>query len=223
MVKVHTGLPSHSSDMPLTARGRVDGRSARKVETRRKIVQAASELFAEQGYTGTSMEQIAETAGVSKGTIFYNYKNKADLFEQLIKEAAQTIADDVQAAREGRRGWDALSEAVWRVLRAADAAPAPAQVLVTELFRLQRPWSKCLADARDVLMKPLLEIMAELAEDRAAAKGSRLLPAEKVSNVTMPLLGALVVATLDRRAYNPEMPLETVHEVLTTAISGLRV
>ncbi|MEL4356798.1 MULTISPECIES: TetR/AcrR family transcriptional regulator [unclassified Luteococcus] len=222
-MKLRTGLASHSPELPLTARGRVDGRSARKVATRRKIIRAASELFAEQGYTGTSMEQIADLAGVSKGTIFYNYRNKADLFEQLVKEAASTIAADIEAAREGRRGWDALSEAVWRVLQAADAAPAPAQVIVTELFRTQRPWAESLTEAREVLMRPLMAIMAELGEDRAAATGSRLLPTENLGNVTMPLLGALVVATLDRRAFNPDMPLEAVHEVLTTAISGLRV
>lgn len=223
MVRLRTGSLRHGIDMPLTARGHVDGRSARKVETRRKIIHAASELFAEQGYTGTSMEQIAEAAGVSKGTIFYNYKNKADLFEQLVRESAQTIANDIASAREGRRGWDALSEAIWRVLLAADAAPAPAQVIVTELFRLQRPWSQSLSEAREVLMTPLLGIMAELGEDRAAATGSRLMAADQVTNVTMPLLGALVVATLDRRAYNPDLPLEAVHTALTTAISSLRV
>ncbi|MDN5562898.1 MAG: TetR/AcrR family transcriptional regulator [Luteococcus sp.] len=222
-MKIRNGFGAGDTDLPLTARGRVDGRSARKVETRRRIIQAASELFAEQGYTGTSMDQIAKSAGVSKGTIFYNYKNKADLFEHLISEFAAAIADQIEMARQGRRGWEALSEGTITVLRAADSAPAPAQIIVTELFRLQRPWSDSLAAAREVLMQPLLEIMEELAEDRARVVGSKPMTSGNLRNVTTPLLGALVVAALDRRAYNPSLPLESVHEVLMSAISGLQV
>lgn len=222
-MKIRNGFGAGGTDLPLTARGRVDGRSARKVETRRRIIQAASELFAEQGYTGTSMDQIAEAAGVSKGTIFYNYKNKADLFEHLISESAAAIADQIQMARHERRGWEALSEGIITVLRAADAAPAPAQIIVIELFRLQRPWSESLTAAREVLIQPLVEIMQELAEDRARVVGSEPMTNDGLRSVTMPLLGALVVAALDRRAYNPTLPLESVHEVLMASIAGMKV
>ena len=72
-------------------------------------------------------------------------------------------------------------------------------------------------------MQPLLEIMEELAEDRARVVGSKPMTSGNLRNVTTPLLGALVVAALDRRAYNPSLPLESVHEVLMSAISGLQV
>lgn len=210
-------------DLPRTSNGRVDGRSARKLETRRRIMGAASELFAEQGYAGTSMDQIAEAAGVSKGTIFYNYKNKSELFERLIRAACETIAGEITRAREGHRGWDALNEATWRVLVMADAMPAHAQIVVTELFRTQRPWADSLVASRELLMHPMVEVMTELGEDRRQQTGSRLLPTEELPNIVMSVLGALVVATLDRRAFAPERSLEAVHEVLMQAISGLRV
>lgn len=212
-----------SVDLPLTAAGRVDGRSARKVETRRRIIQAASELFAEQGYTGTSMDQIAEAAGVSKGTIFYNYKNKSELFEQLIRSAALTIADGMQQARGQLRGWDALSAATWSMVQAVDDAPAPAQIVVTELFRTQRPWAASLAESRTILMTPMVEIFEELAAERRALTGAALLPGSHLPSVAMAVMGALVVATLDHRAYSPERNLEAVHQVLMQAISGVRI
>ncbi|GAA1393409.1 TetR/AcrR family transcriptional regulator [Luteococcus peritonei] len=222
-MKQPTDQAGFGLDLPLTAQGRVDGRSARKVETRRRIITAASELFAEQGYTGTSMDQIAEAAGVSKGTIFYNYKNKSELFEQLIRAAALTIAEEMERARAGLRGWEALNAATWAVVKAVSVAPAPAQIVVTELFRTQRTWAASLDESRRILMRPMVEIFGELAEDRHAVTGTTLLPSDQLPNVAMSVLGALVVATLDRLAFSPERPLEAVHQVLMQAISGVRV
>lgn len=205
----------------MTARGRVDGRSARKIETRRRIITAATDLFAEQGYTGTSMDQIAETAGVSKGTIFYNFRSKADLFAQLVREAAEGIALAIQQERGGRHGWDALEAATLAVLEAVDHSPGPAQIMLTELFRTQRPWASSLQASREAMLTPLVEIFDEMAEDRVAVQGSTLLHPQDRVNVAMSVLGALVVAALDRRAYTPERALESVHQVLMNSLGGL--
>ncbi|MGO4958293.1 TetR/AcrR family transcriptional regulator [Luteococcus sp. Sow4_B9] len=208
-------------ELPLTAQGRVDGRSARKVETRRRIIRAASELFAEQGFTGTSMDQIAERADVSKGTIFYNFKNKSDLFEQLILEAASTVAQGMTEAREGRRGWDALTEAIRVVSRAADAAPSSTQIILSELFRTQRPWSASLTDARLILLRPLEEIFQELADDRRAATGTTILTEDERGNIAITVIGAVMVATMDRHAHTPERSLESLQQVLVHTLSGI--
>ncbi|WP_420175041.1 TetR/AcrR family transcriptional regulator [Luteococcus sp. OSA5] len=207
--------------MPLTARGHVDGRSARKVETRRRIVTAASELFAEQGFSGTSMDQIAQAAGVSKGTIFYNFKNKSELFAHLVREAACSIADEINRARQERRGWDALQEALLVLVQITDHCPANAQILVSELFRTQRPWSESLADSRDVLLAPLVEILEEMADDRTDPGVRRLASEAERSAIAMSLVGAVMIATMDRVAFTPQRSLEAVHALLVRAISAV--
>ncbi len=214
--------PTAQDDAPRTSTGRIDGRSARKVETRRRIMAAASELFAEQGFAGTSMDEIAEAAGVSKGTIFYNYKNKVDLFEKLVESSAAAIRADLDAAREGQQGWVALTDAMWRILCTADEQPAPAQIVMTELFRTNRPWASSLPRTREQIVQPLVEIISELAEDRRSRGLTPAILPEHLPNVAMSVIGALVVATLDRRAFMPERPLEEVHRGLMLAISGLQ-
>lgn len=209
-------------EAPRTSTGRIDGRSARKVETRRRIMAAAGELFAERGFTGTSMDDIAEAAGVSKGTIFYNYKNKADLFEKLVSTSAGEIAADIAAAREQHRGWAALTDATWRVMQTADENPAPSQIVLTELFRTHRPWADTLGACREQIIAPLVTIIAEVVEDRLDRGIEPLIQPEHMPNVAMSVVGALVVATLDRRAFMPERPLEEVHRGLMLAISGLQ-
>jgi AcrR family transcriptional regulator len=50
------------------------------------IAQAAKEVFAENGYQGATLEEIAQRAGMSKATIYIYYKNKDDLFLQVVEE-----------------------------------------------------------------------------------------------------------------------------------------
>jgi AcrR family transcriptional regulator len=56
-----------------------------------KVVQAASTLFARQGYCGTSTREIAHIAGVSENTLFRNFENKEDLFWSSIRFQAEGL------------------------------------------------------------------------------------------------------------------------------------
>jgi len=49
-----------------------------------ELLDAAFRTFAEHGYRATRLEQVAEAAGVTKGTIYYYFRNKEDLFRQAI-------------------------------------------------------------------------------------------------------------------------------------------
>jgi len=53
----------------------------------RRIENAARRLFANQGYAGTSMAEIAAAAGVSKATVFHHYRSKRALYEALVGDA----------------------------------------------------------------------------------------------------------------------------------------
>ncbi len=56
-------------------------------QTRRDILQAALHLFANNGYAGTGVQDIAETANVTKPCLYYHFRNKADLFTALVDYA----------------------------------------------------------------------------------------------------------------------------------------
>jgi len=63
----------------------VDGRSERK---RQAIMEAARELFLANGYQGTSMDEIAALAEVSKQTVYKNFADKRQLFAEIVLRAA---------------------------------------------------------------------------------------------------------------------------------------
>lgn len=50
------------------------------------ILEAARDMFIEQGYNKVSMRQIAKQLGYSHGSLYYHFKNKAELFSALVQE-----------------------------------------------------------------------------------------------------------------------------------------
>jgi TetR/AcrR family acrAB operon transcriptional repressor len=53
------------------------------LQTREDILSAAIEVFVTKGVASASLEQIAETAGVTRGAVYWHFKNKRDIFEAL--------------------------------------------------------------------------------------------------------------------------------------------
>ncbi len=61
-----------------------------------KILAAALGVFASHGFEKATVDEIALRAGVAKGTVFYHYKSKEDLFTQLIKSGIGLLIDTVR-------------------------------------------------------------------------------------------------------------------------------
>jgi TetR/AcrR family transcriptional regulator, mexJK operon transcriptional repressor len=84
-------------------------RSARK---RRAILAAAERLFFEHGYLGTSMDEIAQLAVVSKQTVYRHFADKERLFIEIVTrtvdEISDPVAQEVLGLRESERVQDDL-------------------------------------------------------------------------------------------------------------------
>jgi AcrR family transcriptional regulator len=65
-----------------------DGRtlSARGVETRAKLLEAAEQVFADVGYVDASIVKITEAAGVGQGTFYLYFASKKDVFDELVRD-----------------------------------------------------------------------------------------------------------------------------------------
>ncbi len=66
-----------------------------KVKTSQKILNCATRLFAQHGYDGTIMDDLAEQCGVNKASIYYHHKDKATLYENALTALFTPIADAV--------------------------------------------------------------------------------------------------------------------------------
>ena len=67
-------------------------------KTKRLIFEAAIKVFSENGYNGATMDDIAVKAGVAKGTLYYHFTSKEEIFKFTIEEGMNIIIDEIETA-----------------------------------------------------------------------------------------------------------------------------
>lgn len=92
-----------------TTRKKLDLRKARSERSSKRLLDAATELIAEQGYSATTIAQIAQKAGYSHGLVSQRFGSKSDLIQMLAREFQSYFAiDKLEPALKKRHGLDAL-------------------------------------------------------------------------------------------------------------------
>ena len=77
-------------------------------ETRQHILDVALRMFSQQGVSSTSLAEIAKAAGVTRGAIYWHFKNKSDLFSE-IWELAKPNIDELETEYQAKFPDDPLS------------------------------------------------------------------------------------------------------------------
>ncbi len=129
-----------------TARGPADEASPRalpagrirrpgRATVRRRLLDAALNVFAERGFAAASLDEVAEAAGLTKGAIYSNFAGKDDLFFAMMKDQVLNRAEAVRtvlaASSPGTDGQQARHD-IGRLL--------------TEAFTQQREWQLVFLD-----------------------------------------------------------------------------
>jgi AcrR family transcriptional regulator len=86
--------------------GRIAGVTA--AETRERLLRAAADVFAERGYDGTRVADIAAAAGVSNGALYAHFSSKADLLVDALRTHGRNLLGELFAAEPDRPVVDLL-------------------------------------------------------------------------------------------------------------------
>ncbi|GII01045.1 TetR/AcrR family transcriptional regulator [Planobispora takensis] len=186
--------------------------SGRRAETRLRLFTAAVELIAEQGYTATTVDAIAERAGVAKGTVFYNFGTKEALFTGLLEHGVGLLSGAMSGAAAGETALDALDSVVLAQLRFFEEYGAFARVLLAEM------WHTAWQDAVARLRREVLGVYADVLR-RAVAEGAvrRDLDVETAATA---VFGMVLTVAIERKALHPGRPIERVHATLVDLLHG---
>lgn len=76
----------------------MDKRVHRGRATRQHLLEAATELFADRGFEGTSIEAVLERTGVSRGSLYHHFASKERLFEAVVEEVYARVGEATLAA-----------------------------------------------------------------------------------------------------------------------------
>ena len=91
-----------------------------KLRTRAKVMAAARTLFSQHGYEAATIRDIARAAGMSTGAVFANFQDKSDLFEAVLAEDYERVADllrETASANEAKPVADRLVELFGKAYR----------------------------------------------------------------------------------------------------------
>ncbi|MFK0047151.1 TetR/AcrR family transcriptional regulator [Streptomyces sp. NPDC090741] len=191
----------------------------RRQATRQKLYEAAVTLIAEQGFSATTVDEIAERAGVAKGTVYYNFASKNELFEELLRHGVGLLTASLRdAAEETEQRGGSRVEALDAMIRAGlvfiDRYPAFTQLYVAELWRTNRAWQSTLMVVRREAVAVVETVLREGVE-----RGE--LSAEiDVPLTAAAMVGMVLVAALDWQSFQSERSLDDVHSALSLLLRG---
>src|SRR4051794_1807212 len=123
-------------------RGRPPSAAREQGSSRRELLEAALPVFAERGYAATSVEEVIRRAGLSKGTFYFNFSGKDDLFFAVVEEHLD---------RPARALMELTASAPGDVPTASEISDGLAEILRTErstLLLLQEHWAQAARDDR---------------------------------------------------------------------------
>lgn len=81
-------------------------------KTKRAIFESAIQVFSNCGYSGATMDEVVARAGVAKGSLYYHFKSKEELFIFIIKEGMNLIHEEVEkATRDIDNPYEIIKEA----------------------------------------------------------------------------------------------------------------
>ena len=105
-------------------------------EKRRAILHAAVRVFAEKGYHGCRIADVARAANVAYGLVYHYFRNKEELLESVFAEQWTILINAIQAIDEGAGTASEKIEAIFGfVFDVYKTAPAAVRVLILEVTR----------------------------------------------------------------------------------------
>ena len=108
--------------------GRVAGLTPE--ETKRRVLDAAAKVFAESGFEGSRIAQIAKAAGLSVGAIYNHYQSKAELLAAVVERHSAAELSQLLAAEEPAGVLDLIAAQGRRLDAAPRGAPLLAEVIL---------------------------------------------------------------------------------------------
>lgn len=111
------------------------GRGARRrMESRRRLLEAAAKLFVERGYHATRPQDIAREADVGNGTFYLHFTDKRAIFVAFAEQACAELEAHLEPLVNGSDGFvRGLHDAIEAALRFGDANPHVLKVALMDL------------------------------------------------------------------------------------------
>lgn len=168
-------------------------------ERREEIIRAALKLILKKGYSHTTLGQVAEKAGVSKGLISYYFPKKDDLFLAVLESILARLRRDLEACcREDLPAWDRVKLNLKNLFGSERRTRSYYTVLID--FLAEAPREKSVRDYTRVIYQTHLSYMERTVADGIARGEFRRTDAHAAASILIAAMEGLILQWL----YNPD-------------------
>ncbi len=180
--------------------------------TKQAILAAALELAALRGISGTTMEEVAERAGVAKGSVYYNFASKDRLFGELLTSGVRSLSNTLRESRLSATGFASIEAMVAGMLTLIADNKALAKLMASEIFRTDRPWQESMSMLRREALSEIEKALVPLVPS-GTPEGTRLFMASGI-------FGATLMGGLEWLLFSPGTPSGEVAGAILFTVSG---
>jgi len=180
-------------------------------------LRVARELFTERGYSGTTLDDLVERMGLTKGAFYHHFRDKGELFRAVFEELEKELCDEIvaAAATAGNDVWEQMRRGVEAFLSAAANDPAKQRVCLIDGPSVLgwQTWREIDEQYGYGLTRGILE----------AAMDAGVLARRPVEPLARIFLAALSEAALQiARAEDPKKATEEMSSTLWALVESLR-
>ena len=185
-------------------------------KTKRKIFETSMKLFAEKGYDATSIEDITATVGVAKGTLYYHFSSKEEIFNFLIEEGIKLLQNSVDIKTSKHNNYiDKIKAIVLIQIKIVAKYENIITILLSQFWGTKERNKKCQELVYQYIGK-IEKIVQEGIEKGEIKKGDTRAIASEIYGL---ICSTLVYKKRERENMNI---MQLYHEYENTVINGLR-
>ena len=186
-------------------------------KTKRKIFESSMKLFAEKGYDATSIEDITTHVGVAKGTLYYHFTSKEEIFYFLVEEGIKLMQNSIDIKTSKLNNYiDKLKAIVLIQIKVVVKYEDLITILLSQFLGKEERNQKCKEHIYNYINK-IESIVREGIEKGEIKNGNP----EAIASEIYGLICSALVYKL--RKDEPLEIMKLFHEFETTVINGLKV
>lgn len=189
-------------------------RPGRTNKTQLRLFEAAMDIMSQDGPPATTVEDIAEKAGVSKGTVYYNFGSKKTMIDQLLQYGAKLLLAEMTAACQNKEPREALRAAVQAAIIYVGERPGFARLWVSELWRAGSQWSPTTDLIRADIMRFLRELISEI------SRSHQVRTDYSAEGISLIVFGAVFMLSMDETRHGARRTPEEAADHVMLIIDG---